>query len=197
MTSWSPPRKRAFGLVNRGGLWGRDSFRSPEPIPRLVDFHFNSPVLRGFLDGILLQESSVGSVRYPTLEYASCMTAPPRLSGARPPHCWPVQGDALLKALDAQVIARLHLRPIAFELEHELEYPGNLISHLYFIEEGMASMTTTFRNGGQVEVGMFGYKSVVGVSALMGSKRSLPEPGIYADCGERLRSGGGRCQKRI
>jgi CRP-like cAMP-binding protein len=34
-------------------------------------------------------------------------------------------------------------------------------------------MTTTFKNGSQVEVGMFGYKSVVGVSALMGSKRSL------------------------
>jgi CRP-like cAMP-binding protein len=37
----------------------------------------------------------------------------------------------------------------------------------------MASMTTTFRNGAQVEVGMFGYESVIGVSALMGSKRSL------------------------
>ena len=37
----------------------------------------------------------------------------------------------------------------------------------------MAPMTTTFRNGSQVEVGIFGYKSVIGVSALMGSKRSL------------------------
>jgi CRP-like cAMP-binding protein len=37
----------------------------------------------------------------------------------------------------------------------------------------MASMTTTFRDGSQVEVGMFGYESVIGVSALMGTKKSL------------------------
>jgi CRP-like cAMP-binding protein len=81
--------------------------------------------------------------------------------------------NALLKTLDANMVARLHLRPVSFELGHELEFPGSIIGHLYFIEEGMASMTTTFRNGSQVEVGIFGYKSVIGVSALMGSKRSL------------------------
>jgi CRP-like cAMP-binding protein len=37
----------------------------------------------------------------------------------------------------------------------------------------MASMTTTFADGSQVEVGMFGYGSVIGVSALMGTKESL------------------------
>jgi CRP-like cAMP-binding protein len=81
--------------------------------------------------------------------------------------------NALLSALDREVVDRLRLRPVKFELEHELEYPGRLIDNLFFLEDGMASMTTTFRNGSQVEVGMFGYKSVVGVSALMGSKRSL------------------------
>ena len=81
--------------------------------------------------------------------------------------------NALLNALGPDVTARLHLRPVTLELEHEMEYPGNLINYLYFIEDGMASMTTTFRDGGQVEVGMFGKRSVIGVSALMGSKRSL------------------------
>jgi len=81
--------------------------------------------------------------------------------------------NALLDALDAAIVARLHLRPVELELEHEIEFPGSVIDHLYFIEEGMASMTTTFRDGSQVEVGMFGYKSVMGVSALMGTKRSL------------------------
>jgi CRP-like cAMP-binding protein len=37
----------------------------------------------------------------------------------------------------------------------------------------MASMTVTFTDGAQVEVGMFGYESVIGVSALMGTRRSL------------------------
>ena len=81
--------------------------------------------------------------------------------------------NAVLNALSPEVIARLHLRPVAFELEHEIEFPGNAIENLFFLEEGMASMTTTFKNGSQVEVGMFGYKSVIGVSALMGTKRSL------------------------
>jgi CRP-like cAMP-binding protein len=81
--------------------------------------------------------------------------------------------NSLLKALDAEAIARLGLRPVTFELEHEIEFPGNPIDHLFFVEEGMASMTTTFNNGAQVEVGMFGYESAIGVSALMGTKRSL------------------------
>ena len=81
--------------------------------------------------------------------------------------------NTLLAAFDANVIRRLDLRPVGFELKHEIEYPGKPIDHLYFVEEGMASMTTTFRDGSQVEVGMFGYESVIGVSALMGTKRSL------------------------
>jgi CRP-like cAMP-binding protein len=81
--------------------------------------------------------------------------------------------NSLLNALDAESIARLQLHPVKFELMHEIEYPGNPIDHLFFVEAGMASMTTTFLNGSQVEVGMFGFESVIGVSALMGTKRSL------------------------
>jgi CRP-like cAMP-binding protein len=81
--------------------------------------------------------------------------------------------NTLLKALDADSIARLRLTPVRFEVMHEIEFTGNSIEHLYFVEEGMASMTTTFEDGSQVEVGMFGYESVIGVSALMGTKRSL------------------------
>jgi CRP-like cAMP-binding protein len=81
--------------------------------------------------------------------------------------------NTLLKALDGDVIERLRLQPVKFELKHEIENPGDLIDHLYFLEEGMASMTTSFKDGSQIEVGMFGYESVIGVSALMGTKKSL------------------------
>ncbi len=81
--------------------------------------------------------------------------------------------NTLLKALDRDIIERLRLRPVKFELKHEIENPGDRIDHLCFLEEGMASMTTTFRDGSQVEVGMFGCESVIGVSALMGTKKSL------------------------
>jgi CRP-like cAMP-binding protein len=78
-----------------------------------------------------------------------------------------------LKALDGEIIERLRLQPVKFELKREIENIGTPIDRLYFLEEGMASMTTTFKDGSQVEVGMFGYESVIGVSALMGTKRSL------------------------
>ena len=81
--------------------------------------------------------------------------------------------NTLLQNLDDDVLRRLALRPVRFELSHEIEFPGSTIHHLYFVEEGMASMTVTFLDASQVEVGMFGYESVIGVSALMGTKRSL------------------------
>lgn len=81
--------------------------------------------------------------------------------------------NTILSRLAADAIVRLHLTPVTFEVGHEIEFPGSPIEYLYFVEEGMASMTTTFEDGSQVEVGMFGYESVIGVSALMGSKRSL------------------------
>jgi CRP-like cAMP-binding protein len=81
--------------------------------------------------------------------------------------------NTLLRTLEPEVIARLGLRHVDFELEYEIEFPGQPIEHIFFVETGMASMTTTFRNGSQVEVGMFGYESIIGVSALMGTRRSL------------------------
>ncbi len=81
--------------------------------------------------------------------------------------------NAILSRLAPDAIARLQLTPVTFQVGHEIEFPGSSIDSLYFVEEGMASMTTTFQDGSQVEVGMFGYESVIGVSALMGSKRSL------------------------
>ena len=81
--------------------------------------------------------------------------------------------NTLLKKLDPEMIARLHLRPVVFAVNHEIESPGCPIDSVIFVEEGMASMTTTFQGGSQVEVGMFGYESAIGISALMGTRRSL------------------------
>jgi CRP-like cAMP-binding protein len=105
-----------------------------------------------------------------------------------------------LKNLDSSIIERLDLQPVKFELKHEIEFPGSPIDHLYFVEEGMASMTTTFKDGSQVEVGMFGYESVIGVSALMGTKRSLNrvytqiEGSGYTCSVETARKEYGRCE---
>ena len=65
------------------------------------------------------------------------------------------------------------LQALALEVGREMEYPGRPIDHLFFIEEGIGAMTTTFLDGSQVEVGMFGFESVIGISALTGTKHSL------------------------
>jgi CRP-like cAMP-binding protein len=81
--------------------------------------------------------------------------------------------NKLLQNLPSASIDRLHLKPVELPVEHEIEYPGNQIHNIYFIEDGLGSMTVTFEDGFQVEVGLFGYESVIGISALMGTKRSL------------------------
>ncbi len=81
--------------------------------------------------------------------------------------------NKLLNLLAPEIIERLQLRKVKLAIDHEIEYPGQSIDNLFFIEAGIGSMTTTFEDGSQVEVGMFGFESVMGASALMGTKRSL------------------------
>ena len=65
------------------------------------------------------------------------------------------------------------MHAIAFPVKHQIELPGKPVKDLIFVEEGMASMTTIFADGSEVEVGMFGFESAIGISALMGTRRSL------------------------
>jgi CRP-like cAMP-binding protein len=81
--------------------------------------------------------------------------------------------NAVLNSLSSDVLKRLDLRPLLFPLLHEIEFPGSLPSSLYFVETGMASMTTTFQDGSQVEVASFGCEAVIGIPSLLGTNRSL------------------------
>ena len=81
--------------------------------------------------------------------------------------------NTVLQHLDPDTLGRLQLRRVQLPLRYSLEVAGKTIDHLFFLEEGIGSMTTCFENGAQVETSMFGYESVVGVSALMGTKHSL------------------------
>jgi CRP-like cAMP-binding protein len=81
--------------------------------------------------------------------------------------------NSILKAMQPDVIRRLDLQPVDLPVNREIEFPGNCIEHLFFIEEGIASMTATFEDGFQVEVALAGSESVLGVSSLMGTRRSL------------------------
>ncbi|ADV84874.1 Crp/Fnr family transcriptional regulator [Terriglobus saanensis] len=81
--------------------------------------------------------------------------------------------NTILRHLSSDIIEHLHLTAVALPIGRPLEEIGNTIKHLYFVEEGVGSMTTAFKDGSEAEVSMFGYESVIGVSALMGTKRSL------------------------
>ena len=81
--------------------------------------------------------------------------------------------NTLLLHLDPETVSRLQLRRVQLPVRHKLESPGSGIDHVFFIEEGIGSMTTRFEDGTQVETSMFGYESAIGISALMGTKHSL------------------------
>jgi CRP-like cAMP-binding protein len=81
--------------------------------------------------------------------------------------------NKLLQNMPSEVIARLRLRRVELPARHPIEVPGKAIAQLIFLEEGIGSMTTAFENGVQVETSMFGYESIIGVSALMGVRHSL------------------------
>jgi CRP-like cAMP-binding protein len=85
----------------------------------------------------------------------------------------PKYQNTLLRALDAATIEGLQLKLVPFKVAQKIEEPGKRIRYLYFLEEGMAFMTTSFTDGGEVEVCMFGYESVIGASALLGKPASL------------------------
>ena len=81
--------------------------------------------------------------------------------------------NTLLQHLSSETIQRLRLRRVNLALRQDLEVPKQEIHHIFFVEEGIGSMTTIFRDGFEVEVSMFGYESAIGISALMGTKHSL------------------------
>jgi CRP-like cAMP-binding protein len=84
-----------------------------------------------------------------------------------------VYRNTLLRSFSPDVIVRLHLHAVSLPLRFDIETPGEEIPHLIFLEDGIASMTATFLDGGQVELGVLGYESLLCTSALVGTQRSL------------------------
>jgi CRP-like cAMP-binding protein len=82
--------------------------------------------------------------------------------------------NRLLAALPPEELALLirHLEPVTLPKKEILFEVGAPLSHVYFIDEGLASVITTMEDGGSSEVGMVGREGLVGVSALLGGRRS-------------------------
>jgi CRP-like cAMP-binding protein len=76
----------------------------------------------------------------------------------------------VLAALPKAEINRLkpHLSPVTLEQQHTLL--DGTASHGYFMEQGIASVVVTLKNGDTVEVGIIGIDGVVGVPILLGTE---------------------------
>jgi CRP-like cAMP-binding protein len=81
--------------------------------------------------------------------------------------------NGLLRRFDQGAIARLQLRRVLLAARQEIETSGQHVDQIVFIEEGIASVTTPFKDGVHVEIALAGSESVLGASALIGVKKSL------------------------
>ena len=72
-------------------------------------------------------------------------------------------------------LLRPHLEFVRLDVNQVLERPGDLISHVYFIESGLISMVGTTKPNHRIEVGMIGYEGMTGYGVVLGNNRSANE----------------------
>jgi len=79
--------------------------------------------------------------------------------------------NLILSCLPRAEIARLrpNLEPLLLPQNKDLSLPGEKVLYGYFLEEGMASIVVTMRNGVSVEVGILGHEGLVGLPILFGT----------------------------
>src|SRR5882672_7102545 len=72
-------------------------------------------------------------------------------------------------------LLRPHLGFVHLDVHQVLEKPGDLISHVYFIESGLVSMVGVTKPNHRIEVGMVGYEGMTGYGVVLGNNRSTNE----------------------
>ena len=84
-----------------------------------------------------------------------------------------VYRNTLLHALPPDILQRLHLTSLTLPLRRDIEIPGAEMNQIIFLEDGVASMTASFADGSQVEIGVMGFESILCASSMLGTARSL------------------------
>jgi CRP-like cAMP-binding protein len=85
--------------------------------------------------------------------------------------------NAILKCLSGsdRDLLRPDLEPIDLPVRHRLAEANRSIDWVYFLEAGIASITTSVRHEIPIEIGIVGREGVVNLPVLMGSDRSPSE----------------------
>jgi CRP-like cAMP-binding protein len=85
------------------------------------------------------------------------------------------------------------LYPVSLSLRQILYETGEPIEHVYFLEEGVASVLTTMASGATIEVGMIGSEGMAGLPALLGGEISAQHVVIQIP-GNALRMSAALCK---
>jgi len=96
--------------------------------------------------------------------------------------------NLLLRKLPAEALALLqpHLDLVVLPRRAPLEQPQKAIEHLYFMEQGIASVVSVNGRNSPVEIGVVGREGVTGIAIVLGSTTS-PHSTFIQAAGSALR----------
>jgi CRP-like cAMP-binding protein len=96
--------------------------------------------------------------------------------------------NRVLSALPQVKLERLclHLEPVALSQRQIIHEAGAAIEHVYFIEQGLASVLTTMADGGAIEVRMLGREGIIGLPCVLDAT-VVPQQVIVQIPGSALR----------
>lgn len=103
--------------------------------------------------------------------------------------------NRLLAAVPQEDLQRffLDLDPVSLSLRQVLHQVGASLEHVYFLEQGVASVLTNMADGSTIEVGMIGMEGMVGVPALLGGEISAQQIIVQVP-GDALRMSAALCK---
>jgi CRP-like cAMP-binding protein len=103
--------------------------------------------------------------------------------------------NRLLASLSSADLAELSddLQPVTLAKYQIVYEVGAALDHIYFIEEGLASVLTIMEDGGSSEVGMVGPEGAIGLSALLGGRVSAQQVIVHL-AGSALRITAAACK---
>ena len=93
---------------------------------------------------------------------------------------------AALSLSDRELLEQ-HWTRVKLDREEVLVVPNEPIEHVYFMEGGVASITSNSPENGRTEIGIFGRDGVSGTSLLLGADRSPHETFVQVDGSHALR----------
>jgi CRP-like cAMP-binding protein len=105
----------------------------------------------------------------------------------------------LLGAMHPEDLALLspHLEKVTLTRRQVLTVRGQPIEHVYFLEDGVASIVASSGDSTTTEVGIFGREGLSSISVLLGSDRSPHETYLQIDGTSALRIGADRFRAAI